>query len=56
MHTYGAPPERRPQRLDELRRLIAAGLYTVDPERIARAMVYRARRALAVRLDVQRPG
>jgi anti-sigma28 factor (negative regulator of flagellin synthesis) len=56
MDTHGRPADWRVRRLRELRRLVEAGLYTPDPERIARAMVSHARRTLALRLDVPRLG
>jgi hypothetical protein len=56
MDAHDAPATARARRLGELRRLVAAGLYMLDPDRIARAMVAHARRRLAVRLDVPRPG
>jgi hypothetical protein len=56
MDAHSAPASPRARRLGELRILVAAGLYTLDPDRIARAMVAHARRTLGIRLDVPRPG
>jgi anti-sigma28 factor (negative regulator of flagellin synthesis) len=46
-------PERE-RRVRELRRLVQAGSYQADPDRVARAMVKATRKKLLGTLDVKR--
>jgi anti-sigma28 factor (negative regulator of flagellin synthesis) len=53
-----AQPASRPeraQRVCELRRLVQTGIYAVDADRLARAIISRSRRIAGKQLDGSRP-